>query len=163
MTPIPLPRHVDVVVVHSGQARALAGSHYAARRLECERAQSIIGPLRSATLDDVEGLEDPVLRSRARHVIGENARVRAFADALWAGDLERCGELMAMSHRSLAADFEVSTNALDQLVARLVARPGVFGARLTGAGFGGCVVALTKPGAIAEGFHVTASAGARTI
>jgi galactokinase len=92
-----------------------------------------------------------LLRARARHVVTENGRVRDFAAALAAGDLVACGRLMGESHRSLALDFAVSTDGLDALVSDLAGRPGVFGARLTGAGFGGCVVALTRPGALREG------------
>jgi galactokinase len=88
---------------------------------------------------------------------------------LRAGDLALAGSIMAASHASLALDFEVSTPALDSLVASLVRRPGVFGARLTGAGFGGCVVALTEPGAIdpdtfaTPAWRVRASAAARLV
>ena len=120
----------------------------------------MVGPLREAGLDDVARLDDPVLRRRARHVVSENARVLAFAGALAGGDLGQAGRLMVESHRSLAEDFEVSTPVLDGLVDRLVRVPGVFGARLTGAGFGGCVVALAQPGALDEGWVVRAGAGA---
>ena len=146
--PVPPPDEVEIVVIHSGEERRLAGSEYAARRAACEAAASVVGPLRSALLSDVASLEDPVLRARARHVVSENARVRLFASALAGGDLAGCGELMLQSHRSLAGDFEVSTPGLDALVFDLASRPGVFGARLTGAGFGGCVVSLARPGAI---------------
>jgi galactokinase len=89
--------------------------------------------------------------------------VLAFADALRAGDPTTAGALMVESHRSLRDDFEVSTAALDRLVDRLTATPGVWGARLTGAGFGGCVVALAEPGALDEGWTVTPTAGAHII
>ena len=81
-------------------------------------------------------------------MVTECARVRYTAAALAVDDLAGAGALLTASHRSLADDFEVSTPALDELVAALVSRPGVFGARMTGAGFGGCVVALTRPGAV---------------
>ena len=157
VTPVALPDGVDVVVVHSGERRALAGSAYAERRAACEAAEAVVGPLRSASPGDVADLP------RARHVVSENRRVRDFAAALAAGDLRACGALMAESHRSLAEDFEVSTPALDALVEDLAGRPGVFGARLTGAGFGGCVVALAEPGALPDtlGWHVRAVDGAR--
>jgi galactokinase len=162
VTPVRVPNSVEVVVVHSGQPRTLAGSAYAERRTACEAAEAMIGPLRSASAADVERLDDPVLRARARHVVTENQRVRDFADALRAGDLKECGRLMVESHRSLAADFEVSTAALDSLVSKLCATAGVFGARLTGAGFGGCAVALCEPGALdGTGWHVRAVDGAR--
>ncbi|WP_208027265.1 galactokinase [Rhabdothermincola sediminis] len=161
VTEIDLPPGIEIVVVHSGQPRALAGSAYADRRRDVERAIAELGPLRDRPASDAEALTDPVLRRRARHVIGENARVLAFAGALRRGELREAGALMVESHRSLRDDFEVSTPVLDELVARLVAAPGVLGARLTGAGFGGCVVALGEPGALAdEGWHVHASDGA---
>ena len=160
VTPVPLPDGVDVVVVHSGQRRSLPTSAYAERRAECEAAAAVVGPLREAGVDDVARIGDPVLRRRARHVVSENARVVAFADALGAGDLDGAGRLMAESHRSLADDFEVSTPVLDRLVHRLSQTPGVHGARLTGAGFGGCVVALAEPGALDEGWTVRAGPGA---
>lgn len=158
---IPLPRDIEVVVVHSGRPRALASSAYAERRRDVEAAANEIGPLRDRPASDVDTLVDPVVRRRARHVVTENARVRAFSEALRDGDLVHAGALMVESHASLRDDFEVSTPELDALVARLVATPGVFGARLTGAGFGGCVVAICEPGALAgEGWHVRASDGA---
>jgi galactokinase len=138
ITPVPVPDDVDVVVVDSGQQRVLASSAYAERRAQLEAGDE----------------------RRVRHVRTENERVRAFADALVAHDLARAGALMVQSHASLRDDFEVSTPVLDALVERLVATPGVHGARLTGAGFGGCVVALTEPGALAEGWHLRPAGGA---
>lgn len=160
---VPLPPECEVVVVHTGVARELAGSEYADRRAGCERAAAEIGPLAAATLDDVERIGDELPRRRARHVVTENARVRAFATALRSGDLPAAGRLMGESHASLAADFEVTTGALDTLAARLASLPGVFGARMTGAGFGGCVVALCAPGALSEGWRVRAVDGARVV
>ncbi len=145
---VPVPRDADVVVVHSGLPRTLTSSQYASRVAECEAAASIVGPLGSADDSDLVGLRDPLLRRRARHVISECRRVRECAAALTAGDLVTAGALMTESHRSLAEDFEASTPDLDSLVGMLASRPGVFGARMTGAGFGGCVVALCRTGAI---------------
>jgi galactokinase len=147
VVPVPLPDRVGVVVVDSGTRRQLATSFYGVRRAQCEEAEVLIGPLRDATLDDVESIAHDDLRRRARHVVTENARVEAFAEALAAGDAASAGARMVESHASLRDDFEVSTHVLDDLVDHLVARPGVFGARLTGAGFGGCVVALVEHGA----------------
>ena len=150
VTPVPMPDHVDVVVVHSGQERSLAGSAYAERRAQCEQAAALVGPLAHASTDDIAAIDDPVLRRRARHVATECARVRAAAEALRAGDAATFGRLMLESHASLRDDFEVSTDALDATVSRLMAVPGVLGARLTGAGFGGCVVALCERGAVPD-------------
>lgn len=130
------------------------------RRAGCEGAEERIGPLRDASLADVVALPDD-LRPLARHVVSENARVRAFVEALRAGDLAGAGGLMVESHASLRDDFAVSTPRLDALVDRLRATPGVFGARLTGAGFGGCVVALCEPGVDVGGWVLRPSAGAR--
>jgi galactokinase len=145
---VPLPEGLDVVVVHSGERRSLDRSGYAARRAECEAAAYRLGPLGRVDPQAVLALPDAVLRRRARHVVSECDRVRWVAAALRAGDLAEAGRLMTASHDSLARDFEVSTPALDQLVEWLVAQPGVYGARLTGAGFGGCVVALAEPGSV---------------
>jgi galactokinase len=158
--PVPVPGEAEIVVVDSGESRRLAGSEYTDRRRACEAAAARIGPLRTATLRDVASLDDPVLEARARHVVTENARVRSFARALSAGDLATCGRLMVESHVSLATDFEVSTERLDRMVDGLVRRPGVHGARLTGAGFGGCVVVLARPGVVTEGWPVRPSQGA---
>lgn len=161
VTPVPLPGGVDVVVVHSGQSRALVGSAYAERRAQCEAAAAVIGPLREAGEADLARLDDEVVRRRARHVITENRRVLEFTDCLRAGDLTAAGRLMAASHASLARDFEVSTPTLDALVAELSAVDGVYGARLTGAGFGGCVVALADAASPVRGWRLHPSGGAR--
>jgi len=142
VTPVPLPEGVEVVVADSGQARTVDGSAYASRVAECEQAEAELGPLRDATAADAETLTDPVLRRRARHVVTENARVDAMVAALGTGDLRTAGQLMSASHASLRDDYEVSTPALDDLVGHLRGTPGIRGARLTGAGFGGCAVAL---------------------
>ena len=164
VTPVPLPEGVEVVVVDSGTRRSLTTSFYGVRRAQCEEAETLIGPLRTATIDDVESIATDDLRRRARHVVSENARVAAFAEALQAGDLRAAGSLMVESHRSLRDDFEVSTRTLDELVDELRATPGVLGARLTGAGFGGCAVALVETGveveAGADAWRVRPSAGA---
>ena len=163
VVPHRVPDDVQVVIVHSGQHRELVNSEYAIRRSQCEAAEAQIGALRDATPEDTEALEDPVLRARARHVVTENARVVGFVQALQAGDYVEAGNLMVESHRSLGVDFEVSTPILDRLVADLTAVDGVYGARLTGAGFGGAVVALARPGALDRGFVAVPSSGARRL
>ncbi len=145
---VALPESAEFVVVDSGCRRDLRSSAYATRVAECAAAQSVVGPLGLAGDDGLIGLRDPVLRRRARHVVTECLRVDAFAEALSAGDLVGAGAQMDESHRSLAGDFDVSTPELDDLVASLRSRPGVHGARMTGAGFGGCVVVLCDPGAV---------------
>ncbi len=158
--PVPIPDEAAIWVVHSGQERGLVDSAYAQRRAECETAAALIGPLPQASADDMAALADPVVAARARHVRSECIRVLDFAAALRAGDLGAAGSLMVASHRSLRDDFDVSTERLDALVDQLVATRGVHGARLTGAGFGGCVVALAEPGVDLGGWLVTASTGA---
>jgi galactokinase len=152
---IPIPGSLAIVVVHSGLSRALAGSAYAERRAACERvaAELGVGALRDATPEQVAG------EPRARHVVSENARVLQAAGALRLGDIHALGPLLAASHASLRDDFEVSTPELDALVEALV-RAGALGARLTGAGFGGCVVALAEHGE-AEAVAVRATADYR--
>ena len=146
ITPVLVPDDVEVIVFHSGQPRMLADSAYNERRASCAAIEALIGPLRTATPLDVEGLEDPVLRRRGRHVVSENQRVRDFVAALRAGDLEGCGALLADGHRSLSEDYETSTPVVDEIQARVSAMPGVYGARMVGGGFGGSLVAMVEPG-----------------
>lgn len=141
---LPLPPGVAVVVVHSGVARELAASPWAARRAETFEAAAALGlrVLRDATRQQVAS------SPRARHVVSEIERVREFAAACRAGDAAHCGALMLASHASSRDDMETSTPELDELVDRFVAA-GAHGARLTGGGFGGCVVALVPRSAAA--------------
>lgn len=146
---VPMPGDAEVVVVHSGVARVLERTPYAARRAECDAAAVELGhPLGQAEAADLPGIRDPVLRRRTRHVVTECERVRSFTGALAAGDLVGAGQLLRESHRSLTEDFAASVPEIDALVGELAARPGVYGARMTGGGFGGCVVALCEPGAL---------------
>lgn len=149
-TPVPLPPgdEIEWLVVDTG-ARAL-GSAYAERVAELVAAAAAIGPIRHATLESAESLDDARARRRVRHVVTENARVLAFAEAMGAGDVHTAGTLMNESHESLRADFESSTPLVDELVDELRRHPGVLGARITGGGWGGCVVALTRPGTLAS-------------
>ena len=124
--------------------RTLSGSEYAERVAQCADIESIIGPLRVASLDEVTRIDSPLLRRRARHVISENARVIEFAHALTHGRFEDAGRLMIQSHRSLAEDFDTSTPAMDSAVESAILERGVLGARMTGGGFGGCIVVLRE-------------------
>jgi len=143
---VPFPEDAEIVVIHSGQHRELSGSAYAERRAQCEEAEALLGRrLRDMSPVDVEALDDPVLVRRARHVTTENDRVDALAAALAADQLAYAGELLVASHASMRDDFEVSTPVLDEIVATVRGVRGVYGARVTGAGFGGCVVALCRP------------------
>ncbi len=160
VTPVVVPAEVEVVVVDSGASRTLAGSAYAERRADCEAAARLIGPLREASLADVATLDDELVRRRARHVVGENERVARFVHCLGSGDLATAGALMGASHASLRDDMEVSTPVLDRLVTELAGTPGVYGARLTGGGFGGAVVALAEPDSPVRGWRLHPSSGA---
>ena len=165
--PVPLPDGLDVLVVHSGEERTLAATPYAARVADLRAAEAVVGPLRSATAADVARIADPVLLRRARHVVTENQRVDHVVAALQAEDRGALGALLAESHASLRDDLEVSTPAVDHLVTALEALPGVLGARVTGAGFGGCVVALAEAGTTLpsswRSWRVRAADGARRI
>jgi galactokinase len=162
IVPTPVPPGVDVVVRFVAH-RTLVGSAYGERVAQCAGAEALIGPLRDATLDDVAAIADPTTRARARHVVSENERVRQFAAALGRSDLASAGTLMSESHRSLADDFGTSTPAMDAAVEEMCRRPGVFGARMTGGGFGGCIVALCEPGAVHDAWHVRPVAGAHVV
>jgi galactokinase len=159
---VPVPADIDVVVEFVAH-RTLVGSAYADRVAECALAEADIGPLRSATPADVVSVTDAVARRRARHVVSENQRVRDAVDALAAGDVAEVGRLMTESHRSLRDDFDTSTDQMDAAVEQLLATPGVYGARMTGGGFGGCVVAVCRPGAVERGWTVSASPGVRYV
>ena len=138
---------VSVLVIHSGVKHRLADGEYARRRSECESAAGYLGVslLRDVSLPRFFELEEtlPILeRRRARHVITEHIRTMDFVNALESGDWMGAGEKMYGSHASLSADYEVSCRELDLLVEISRGIAGVFGCRMTGGGFGGCVVAL---------------------
>ena len=141
IAPVAIPDSARIIVKFIAHRR-LASSAYGQRVSECATAERLIGPLRSASLRDVDSIADDVIRRRARHVVSENDRVRQACDALSAGDLAEVGKLMVASHASLRDDYEVSTSDMDGAVEAALALPGVFGARLTGGGFGGCIVVL---------------------
>lgn len=148
-TPVPLPPPTEVewVVIHAG-ARSLAQSGYTDRVHELAAAEAAIGPVRTAAVADLDAIDDPVIRRRARHVVSENQRVRDFTSAVAVADLAGAGDLMNASHASLSVDFESSTPAIDELCRSLLTVPGVLGARITGGGWGGCIVVLARPGVV---------------
>lgn len=157
--PVAIPRGVEIVVQFI-EHRTLIGSPYADRVAECAEAERLIGPLRHTTTAKAKTIADPVIRARAMHVTSENRRVIDFADAIAHGDLREAGRLMVQSHTSLREWYRTSTRTMDAAVAEVCATPGVFGARMTGGGFGGCLVALTEPGALLGGWVVRAVDGA---
>ena len=158
---VPLHAGVKIVVCNSGVKRALAQSEYEVRLKQCREAVAKIAStgravksLRDVRLSDLEGARgtvDPLLWRRAHHVVSENARTVEAVKVLKGGNLERFGELMNQSHESLRDDYEVSSKELDTLVELARRQDGVLGARMTGAGFGGCTVNLVRADA-AEGF-----------
>jgi galactokinase len=152
-------RRVSIVVANTGVARSLIASGYNKRRDECARAAAMLAKatgraivsLRDATREDIDlhGQTLPgTLQQRVRHVVSENERVLDAADALRNGDMPAFGRLMSASHRSLRDDFEVSCAELDLMVELSQQVDGVLGARMTGAGFGGCTVNLVREEAI---------------
>ncbi len=166
---VPLRADVKIVVCNSGVKRALAQSEYEVRLKQCREAVAKIAAatgravksLRDVQLSDLEAAEgtmDNLLWRRAHHVVSENQRVLEAVKVLESGDLERFGELMNQSHESLRDDYEVSSKELDQLVELARRQPGVWGARMTGAGFGGCTVNLVRADA-AESFAQAVAIG----
>jgi len=146
---VPLPPGMTVVVMDTATRRGLLDSAYNERREQCEAAARFLGvpALRDVTARSLAakglGLEETTLR-RARHVVSENARTLQAADAMRRGDAEALGRLMSASHVSLRDDFEVSSRELDLMVECALRQAGCLGARMTGAGFGGCAVALVR-------------------
>jgi galactokinase len=148
---VPLPQDVAVVILDTGTRRGLVDSACNERRAQCEEAARFFGveALRDVDEDTFAthvGELDETTRLRARHVVGENARTVRAAEVMRKGDAKALGLLMDESHRSLRDDFEVSSPALDAMVECAREKPGCYGARMTGAGFGGCAVALVEEG-----------------
>lgn len=150
----PIPRNISLVIANTMVKHSVAGGEYGTRRAEVEQGTAMlrrhrpeIKLLRDATPQDLEKwgheMPDNVLR-RCRHIITENLRTVAAADALEAGNLRRLGELMAAAHVSYRDDFEASCEEADIMVDIALKLPGLVGARLTGGGFGGCTVNLVE-------------------
>ena len=141
---VPFPAGAEVLVIDSGVPRRLAESGYNERRAQVEEASRLLDVQELRDVTDASALASlpALLQKRARHVVSENARVLAGLGA----DAAAFGQLMNASHASLRDDYEVSHPQVDALVALLQAHPDIFGARMTGAGFGGAVVALARAG-----------------
>lgn len=145
---VTMPENVDVVIVNSNVKRGLVDSEYNTRRQQCEQAAQFFGvkALRDVTLEQFEKVKsemDPMVAKRARHVISENERTLRACDALQNADIALMGELMGASHQSMRDDFEITVPAIDSLVEIIKEQLGhQGGVRMTGGGFGGCVVAL---------------------
>jgi galactokinase len=166
-TPVAMPQGVSVVIVNSGVRHSNVGGEYNDRRAQCEAAARHYGVAALRDLDEAaleagkQGLDETTFR-RARHVVTENARTLAAAEALRGGELRRMGELMAASHASMRDDFEITVPPIDDLVEIVDGvLAGEGGARMTGGGFGGCVVALAPDGAV-EAVRRAVTEGYRT-
>jgi galactokinase len=151
---VPLPKTAELVIIHSGITHSNAhddgNRNYKTRRAECEKACELLGikTLRDLGMSDLErinALPSPY-SNRARHVVTENARVVETVKAFKAGDLTRVGQLFGESHASMRDDYDMSETEIDLLVEIAKAHPSIYGARLTGGGFGGSIVALAKTG-----------------
>jgi galactokinase len=155
---VPLPSDWAVAIIQSGVTRGLVDGHYNARRRDCEAAAAALGvtSLRDADLAMIAAAQlDPVIAARASHVVSEIARTSAAVDAISAQDLAALGDLLRASHASLRDQFEVSVPAVDHLVDLANAAIGpAGGARMTGGGFGGAVVAVLSRAAVPQ-FVVT--------
>ncbi len=161
---VAMPAGATPVICDTMKRRGLVSSAYNTRRAECEQAVHLLAQrlgrpiewLRQVSLDEftpLEGQLPPQVAKRARHVITENARVLAAVAAMEQDDLVTLGRLMNESHESLRNDYEVSSPELDAMVAAARRQPGCLGARLTGAGFGGCTVSLVRDEAVSAFVH----------
>lgn len=154
---VPFPEEAALVIGNTKASRSLASSAYNQRRKECEdgvaRLQQVLPEIQalrdvsSSQLAMHKELLSPVVYRRCHHVVSENERVMQTVAALQRRDLAEVGRLMNASHESLRVDYEVSSDVLNVMVEAMRSAPGCYGARLTGAGFGGCAVALVEPGA----------------
>ena len=153
---VSMPEDMAVVIINSNKKRGLVDSEYNTRREQCEEAARIFGvpALRDVTIEQFKAKEselDEMVAKRARHVITENDRTVEAAQALRTHDMKRMGELMAESHASMRDDFEITVKEVDtlvELVKHVIGDQG--GVRMTGGGFGGCVVALVPPALVDE-------------
>ena len=151
---IALPRSCELIVIDSLIRHNHASGDYRTRREECERACAALGvkrlrdidPVALGAIENLETLPDLLLH-RARHVVTENRRVLEMVDALRQENLDECGRLLDAGHVSLRDDFEISVPEVDQLVEIASTRQDVYGARMTGGGFGGAIIALAEAGA----------------
>ncbi len=162
----PLPKNISVVILDTSTRRGLVDSAYNERRSQCEEAARWFGvkALRDVSVEDFErktkeesGLSEIAAR-RARHIVTENARVLEAVEVMKAGNVKRLGELFNASHISLRDDFEVTNEALNQIVECAQEQSGCYGARMTGAGFGGCAVALVQEEKAEEFTHAVSAA-----
>jgi galactokinase len=140
---------LEILVLDTKTPHALVDSEYAARRASCEEAARLLGVPALRDVTDLgaalEQLSDPVMRRRVHHVVSENARVLEAVDVLRAGRIVDLAPLLDASHESMRDDFEITVPQID-LAAQTARTSGAFGARMTGGGFGGCIIALVAAG-----------------
>jgi galactokinase len=158
---VPIDAKARLVICNSMVRHSHAAGEYNDRRRDCEEAVRLLSrvlpgikALRDVSIEELEKHSDllpPVVYRRARHIVTENDRTVRAADALEAGDLALVGRLMTESHVSMRDDFEISCREVDIMVEIAAKIPGVFGARMTGGGFGGCTISLVEAGAV-DGF-----------
>jgi galactokinase len=149
----PSPSGVALLLIDSRERHGHVGGEYAARRLSCERAAADVGVVSLREIQDrglsvLDGVTDPIDARRARHVLTENQRVFDFVAAVRASDYGEAGRILNASHASMRDDFDITTASID-LIAEAAVRAGALGARMTGGGFGGCVIALVPVGRVA--------------
>ncbi len=149
VTPVPLPEGTVVAILNTNTSRELSSSGYNERRAQCEQAAELLGveSLRDAPMDALEHpqlLDQDILFRRVKHILTENARVLATAQALQAGKASAMGKLMDESHHSMRDDYEISSKELDIMVEAAREHPACYGSRMTGGGFGGCAIALIR-------------------
>jgi len=142
---MPIFLHHSFVIIHSGSTRKLSHGKYNERKSETLKASEIlkVPSLRHATIDQLMKIKDQIIKKRAKHIISENDRVLKAVSCLEQDDPVSFGKLMNSSHQSMRDDYEISSDELNQVV-ESANKNGALGSRLTGAGFGGCVVVLTK-------------------
>lgn len=161
LTSVPLPEKTAVIILDTTTRRGLVDSAYNERFNQCKEAAKHFGvpALRDVTVEQFEAdtTLDPLTRQRTRHVVTEDVRTLKAADAMRSGDATTLGQLMNASHASLRDDYEVTNHELNVIVDIAQAQAGCYGARMTGAGFGGCAVALVESGKV-DGFVDAVSA-----
>ena len=161
-TPVPVPAGTAIIVMDTATRHSHVDSGYNDRRRQCEEAAAFFGVPALRDVSEAQfrareaNLSEPA-RRRARHIITENDRTVAAAEAMGRGDAETLGRLMSESHTSMRDDFEISSPELDRMVALAQAEAACYGARMTGGGFAGCAVALVREDAV-DGFNETVAA-----
>ncbi len=144
MENIRIPEDLQILIIHSGIERQLSNSNYTLKVNAVQLIEERYGKLNEMLPTDANAITDPELKQIARHIVSENRRVIEYSEALMANDVGALKEIISQSHNSLSRDYSVSLPEIDHLVSAVNSIEGVIGARLTGGGYGGCIVALTQ-------------------